>query len=609
MSNFVLKNEDSLTTVTGSIFYNKIDSLFPGILNEDVVINGVGLNSIRNDGDIDPYIIGNMFKKIQDDVGLDPIGASVVDVKEHLAYIHETNLVTDFLLSRTDSVVYEILQKARHIVCQVIYPFDKIKDVAPRVTSGALYDLGRNNDPITRFKHTNLSWVKERTTEHLIYLNIPLDNKYLYAGKNDGSYTALDFVWKNMKKGRPIGYHEPVQLAVQCGVGDFLVKRLKQVLDINVAEATDLHRFIVEYHATLGEWTICTMDQSNASENICRSLVKFLTFGPFWDLIDEISPVSILINGEKHATSVMCAQGNGFIFPLQTLIFYALIKAVMLQYGVKGDVYQYGDDSIFPVDAYEYVKRFFETLRFQVNHDKTFTGPWLESCGVDFYQQTNVRPFYVKDMPDSTDKWYHVSNGIFRVGYINNRNCWRSSAYKHLWIWCISHIPITERFYGPTELGDSVLHCSSCDRWTWDADGYKIRHYRDAYTEKGRTFPEVAHGMSGFVTSQYVPHPAFKRAGRNKLFIEDGKTRESYPPVFGIRSQKRVASWIKYPLSKISDEDDVDSVFDNLGVSSDELLRIHKLKRLGYMNTLIHTLKEVVKKKQSFEHMFNDMPR
>jgi len=74
-------------------------------------------------------------------------------------------------------------------------------------------------------------------------------------------------------------------------------------------------------------------------------------------------------------------MGNGFTFPLETLIFWALTRAVC---GSTATVSAYGDDIICPSDRAEDVIAVLTEVGFSVNLEKSFwNGPFRESCGSD----------------------------------------------------------------------------------------------------------------------------------------------------------------------------------------------------------------------------------
>ena len=87
-------------------------------------------------------------------------------------------------------------------------------------------------------------------------------------------------------------------------------------------------------------------------------------------------------------------MGNAATFPVETLVFYCLIKAVGNLLGKQGYYSVYGDDLIYPCSIHPYVSAVFRELGLMINEDKSFADLsfFRESCGGDFYRGVDVRP-------------------------------------------------------------------------------------------------------------------------------------------------------------------------------------------------------------------------
>jgi hypothetical protein len=90
------------------------------------------------------------------------------------------------------------------------------------------------------------------------------------------------------------------------------------------------------------------------------------------------------------------SMGNGYTFALETLIFWALGKAVnSLTGGVVLSVY--GDDIICSDCSAALLMEVLQWCGFVLNRDKSFvTGPFRESCGADWHTGTRVTPQYIR---------------------------------------------------------------------------------------------------------------------------------------------------------------------------------------------------------------------
>jgi hypothetical protein len=120
-------------------------------------------------------------------------------------------------------------------------------------------------------------------------------------------------------------------------------------------------------------------------------------------------------------TESVLPMGNGLTFPVETLIFYSLIKAIGNLAGIDGIYSVYGDDLIYPSKLHRYVVRLFPDFNLQLNLDKTFVKfPFRESCGADFYRGCDVRPFFLQGERQQLTRskyqafLYKTINGLIR---------------------------------------------------------------------------------------------------------------------------------------------------------------------------------------------------
>jgi hypothetical protein len=281
---------------------------------------------------------------------------------------------------------------------------------------------------------------------------------------------------------------------------------------------------------------------------------------------------------------------------MQTVVYYALISAIASVKKISTRVYQFGDDSIFNADLFRSVITVLSTLGFEVNQEKSFSGHVLESCGMDSDNGTNIRPFYVKLLPTTATEWYHVCNGIYRVGYANNSNTWRCSNFKRLWLWCIANIQPSDRFFGPVEYGDDVLHTKNCSKFYYTKAGTKIRAFGTSNSSGKRIF-QVANGLSGQNVFSLLVHPTLKGSG----YRYSNKLGYYYPQVVGPRDTIYGTQSLPFPVPLIQDHDDIDVIFSTLKLSSDEMLQRYQSKLHANRYKLILALKRFAKKRMDIE--------
>jgi hypothetical protein len=261
----------------------------------------------------------------------------------------------------------------------------------------------------------------------------------------------LEFVPKSAKTYRCIDKQPTINSLFQAGLGKYLSRRLKLAgLDLS-------SNLLNQQFAKSGsiDGLTATIDLSNASDTISRELVKFLLPDCWYSLLDaaRCSTTTFRPIADEFAVGVkeevvylqkFSSMGNGFTFPLESLIFWALTLA-SVPVEQKHLVTVYGDDIICPSESYARVVRTLEVCGFEVNLSKSFsTGHFRESCGVDYYLGTNIRPFYQKHLI-SGQTLFTLHNFLYRRFDFEMAEIVKSLIPKPL------------RLYGPDGYGDGHL--------------------------------------------------------------------------------------------------------------------------------------------------------
>lgn len=137
------------------------------------------------------------------------------------------------------------------------------------------------------------------------------------------------WVPKNSETHRAIG--QPVLLNgfVQNGIGDWLTKRL-QVFGIDLLDQSHNQRLarkgsMPDRHPR-GSW--CTIDLEMASDTISIEVVRLLLPPEWFTFLSNVRVPTYTLDGQVRDYHKFSAMGNGFTFPLESLIFAALCHAV-----------------------------------------------------------------------------------------------------------------------------------------------------------------------------------------------------------------------------------------------------------------------------------------
>jgi len=194
----------------------------------------------------------------------------------------------------------------------------------------------------------------------------------------------------------------------------------------------------------------CTMDMKGGSNCVGVELVKRHAPAPLFHALMSTRPNFIAWKGNKVEIEAMALMGNGYCFPLQTLIFWCICKAVCRLYGApRAFVTVFGDDIIIPKSAYNRVAHVLESLHMVVNRTKSFsTGLFRESCGGDFYDGYPVKPVQFAGLRAVSDR-YTLINALVEHGTFH------SILYKRTLRVLLSSIPAGHRRSIPCDFDGS----------------------------------------------------------------------------------------------------------------------------------------------------------
>lgn len=237
----------------------------------------------------------------------------------------------------------------------------------------------------------------------------------------------LSFVPKKVEISRVICTEPALNMHFQLGFGSIIETYLRRVHRLCIKKQADVNRFLV----LRGNEDLGTIDLSSASDTISMRLLEFLLPKGFYGyLCMGRSRFTKLPNGKWIELQMVSTMGNGYTFPLQTMLFSSVIRAIYRMKGiaVQPCVYRvddephiapssygcFGDDMIVRRDAYNAVIQVLELLGFTVNIDKSFQdGFFRESCGVDVYKGNDVRPVHIERLNGPQD-WCIAYNKLSR---------------------------------------------------------------------------------------------------------------------------------------------------------------------------------------------------
>jgi hypothetical protein len=162
----------------------------------------------------------------------------------------------------------------------------------------------------------------------------------------------------------------------------------------------------------------CTIDLSSASDTLATEVVRELLPPEWFELLDKCRSKNFLMpDGTSGRYEKFTSMGNGFCFPLQTLIFSSICHAAYAERGLASDFRVYGDDIIVRKSAFDRVIALLRFFGFVPNVRKTFCeGPFRESCGADWHSGLDVRPIFLDKRLETLESYFGFHNQSLRRG-------------------------------------------------------------------------------------------------------------------------------------------------------------------------------------------------
>lgn len=337
-------------------------------------------------------------------------------------FLHSNSLCADWTYSPTSSWDEELLGETRetlHRLWRANYlapsacdHWDHIKALAKMGPGSAVGASG--NDFYTKLFSSRLT-SPSRLVARLYGEEVSSDPRRLESDKcrierrGHGITirgSRLAFAPKNFHIARCICVEPSLGIYYQLGFGRILERILLYKTGINLSKQPFKNRELARLGSIDGEFS--TIDLSSASDSISLKMLRWMLPRDMYYYISELRSPWVQVGNREVELHMVSSMGNGFTFPLQTMLFAGLVLASARLRGCTlrhpfadylGNWAVFGDDIIVPKSLTADVLRGLRLMGFRVNADKTFVeGPFRESCGHDYYRGLNVRGVYIKDV-------------------------------------------------------------------------------------------------------------------------------------------------------------------------------------------------------------------
>lgn len=240
--------------------------------------------------------------------------------------------------------------------------------------------------------------------------------------------SRLTFAKKNYDISRVINTEASLEMLFQLGLGAQIEDCLGEWFNISLSKQPTINRHLAKTGSLYGDFA--TIDLKSASDLISTNFVSWFLPPCLFKTLDSVRAKRITLPGDDVLElETFSTMGNGFTFPLQTLVFSCIVEAAYEELGLPtwnfGAVPAFsvfGDDIICVSSAYEKLLSLLEWCGFTVNKTKSFnSGCFRESCGQDFFKGRDVRGIYIKKAWHETH-YYSIFNRLSRWSLRNNVN-------------------------------------------------------------------------------------------------------------------------------------------------------------------------------------------
>jgi len=294
---------------------------------------------------------------------------------------------------------------------------------------------------------------------------------------------------KNAKTNRVIAIEPGINLWFQKSIGDMIALRLLRVgIDLKHQERN-------QHLARVGsiDSSLATVDLSSASDSISDSVVRELVPPKWYSVMDSCrSRYGVFSDQSVKRWAKFSSMGNGFTFPLESLIFYAVAKCCVEYCKPTGrnTVSVYGDDVIIPTSCYRLFSELMTFYGFRINETKSYaTSPFRESCGAHYFSGIDLKPVYLKDKLSSILTIYRLANAIRRLAFRQGAYLACDAKYRAAFDLLVSSVPKALRLRIPNSLGDGgFISCfdeatpvrlgRTTSTFGWE--GFRVRHVQEA---------------------------------------------------------------------------------------------------------------------------------
>lgn len=319
-------------------------------------------------------------------------------------------------------------------------------------------------------------------------------------------------VKKNVKEERCAAQEPGINMWFQKGLGTMLQRRILRYGGVDLRDQK--RNGLLAFYASMSS-RLATIDFSSASDLIATEVVRTLLPPRWFEVLWSARSHSCNMDGSVLRLEKFSSMGNGFTFPLQSLIFLAAALAVCERIRC-GDEYVgvFGDDVVIPAEAYAMFADFCSFLGLKVNGNKSFhSGFFRESCGEHYLRGYDCRPLHLEERLSDAPSVFKLANQLRRFA---TRNMYYGGDRRFLGVWSFLKglVPKKIRFVIPEGYGDGGFVGNFDEarpyirRANGQVEGYHytaVVHQPVAVRKGSKDLPILLFGLHRLGSSAYSP--------------------------------------------------------------------------------------------------------
>jgi hypothetical protein len=383
-------------------------------------------------------LVKSFYKKFRTSSGTTSSGDAVASQKFRSSnercrtwtYRPNTSLDEE-LMGEFKNLLYRFFYPQGHNLCFHINDLFDRGRCGPGVAVGA-----RGEDFYTKFFDSPLTCTTSALS--VAYKNATANDQCSTWQSAESNRTALwgeptlvrgsrfSFVPKDDTTSRLIAIEPSLNMFYQLGFGRLLEERLVSFFGLDISSQPQINQEAARFGSVTD--ALATLDLSDASDSIGIPMLSWALPGPVMDLLQRLrSPIGTL-EGEQLELHMISTMGNGFTFPLETIVFSCVVVACIKSFGAQavrpytcrvadlgaeqllGYWGVFGDDIICHSRVALRVMRLLALLGFTVNSGKSFVeGVFRESCGRDYFKGHDVRGVYIKRLDTPSSRYVAIN--------------------------------------------------------------------------------------------------------------------------------------------------------------------------------------------------------